>query len=240
MAFFHQIRIPQRDRDFGRFYWFEDGNIKGDAVEYRLTKHLFRGIASQCCAVMALNHCLRKQVPDRWTKDITESTVKSFYSDDCMQSFPTRDEAIPVMTELISVLKVNGFTLDKFRSNDSQTEEILRSNKATSPMKTVGKALHETKSALSILWNVKKDQLMFSLPQEVSDIKWTKRGVLSFLMAIYDPLGLMVPFIIPLKLFFQKLIAKCEWDDALDEEQRHEFAKCISIIQKMETIPVQR
>ena len=56
-------------------------------------------------------------------------------------------------------------------------------------------------------------------PVELSSWKATKRNFLSALVAIFDPLGLIVPLVLPGKLFLQQLwLNKVEWDELLSTE----------------------
>lgn len=46
-----------------------------------------------------------------------------------------------------------------------------------------------------------------------------KRGIISTYSAVYDPLGMLVPFVIRDKVVFQALCNKGkDWDDPLDKE----------------------
>ena len=53
-------------------------------------------------------------------------------------------------------------------------------------------------------------------PTELSTWKATKRNFLSALVAIFDPLGLVAPLVLPGKLFLQQLwLDKVGWDESL-------------------------
>ncbi len=38
---FHQVKVPEEDKDFLRFLWWPDGNTNYPLPEYRMTVHLF-------------------------------------------------------------------------------------------------------------------------------------------------------------------------------------------------------
>ena len=60
-------------------------------------------------------------------------------------------------------------------------------------------------------------------------------------MSLYDPLGLVVPFLLPLKLFVQDLVIHgYGWDEPLREEHDHNLDKCLDNIRKVEKIKVCR
>jgi hypothetical protein len=45
-AMFHQVHVPEADRDLLRFLWWPDGNLKAEPQEYRMTVHLFGATSS--------------------------------------------------------------------------------------------------------------------------------------------------------------------------------------------------
>jgi len=54
----------------------------------------------------------------------------------------------------------------------------------------------------------------------------TPREILSFVSSIWDPLGLVSPFVIRGRMFLQGLWPlKLDWDDVIDEEKLHEWSK---------------
>jgi len=54
----------------------------------------------------------------------------------------------------------------------------------------------------------------------------TPREILSFVSSIWDPLGLVSPFVILGRVFLQGLWPlKLDWDDVIDEEKLHGWTK---------------
>ena len=61
---------------------------------------------------------------------------------------------------------------------------------------------------LGIVWDTKSDHLVFSfenLIESFNNIIPTKRNILSLIAKLYDPIGLIQPIIIKLKLLFQEV-----------------------------------
>ena len=48
------FKVAEKDRDFQRFYWWEDGDISTDPVEFRMTIHLSGAASSPGCANFGL------------------------------------------------------------------------------------------------------------------------------------------------------------------------------------------
>uniref|UniRef100_A0A8R1HRF6 Uncharacterized protein n=1 Tax=Caenorhabditis japonica TaxID=281687 RepID=A0A8R1HRF6_CAEJA len=63
---------------------------------------------------------------------------------------------------------------------------------------------------LGILWSSITDEITIGVLNELPT-NISRRTISSFLSGNYDPLGLLVPILLPIKLFQRKL-----WDDTLD------------------------
>ena len=70
---------------------------------------------------------------------------------------------------------------------------------------------------LGIIWKIKNDTLKVDLVPKT--FPPTKRGVLSQFCTIFDPLGILNPFILELKLIVQELWRwKIEWDSVIPKD----------------------
>ena len=83
------------------------------------------------------------------------------------------------------------------------------------------KIVHPDKfhKVLGILWDFENDDLFFDLKDVGSKSQIsTKRELLKVLSSVYDPLGIISPTIITLKMLFQKIcMTKINWDNILPE-----------------------
>ena len=96
----------------------------------------------------------------------------------------------------------------------------------------------QTFKTLGLLWNSEFDQFLFSLNFCNSD-KFTKRNTLSTIAKIFDPLGLLAPIMILLKIFIQKLWQiKLDWDATLPEVVQIEWLNIISHLDLIRQIKV--
>ena len=69
----------------------------------------------------------------------------------------------------------------------------------------------------------------------------TKREILATIASIYDPLGLMSPTIIKLKIFLQELWEReMDWDDPLDEADIERWKVLTKDLKDLSTIQVPR
>ena len=92
--------------------------------------------------------------------------------------------------------------------------------------------------------NPKKDKVHlgpalteYNVVEELASVKITRRLMLSQIYAVYDPLGILVPLTIKLKLVLQELAedsSKDNWDEEVDGELRE---KCVGALSLMVLAP---
>lgn len=81
--------------------------------------------------------------------------------------------------------------------------------------------------SLGLLWDTETDSFRFTVSSCQSAP--TKRGVLSQVSSVFDPLGVLAPFLLPAKCLMQDLWhKKRSWDEPLDESNRVVWEKWIA------------
>ena len=208
---FHQVNVTPEDCEALRFLWWPGGDLSKEPVEYQMTVHLFGATSSPSCC----SYALKKTAEDNqreFSKQALDTVDRNFYVDDCLKSLPTTEEAIDLVQELPALLSRGGFRLTKWLSNE---REVLSHVPDTERAPCVSLNLEKLpkERALGVQWNTETDTLGFrsgSLKAE------TRRGILSFIAAVYDPLGLIAPVILPPKRILQELCrASRGWDESL-------------------------
>lgn len=209
---FYMVSLPKADRNFLRFLWFDEQNPLGDPVQYRMTVHLFGAKSSPAVA----NFALKKSVQNEINNDVKNIVLDAFYVDDMMKSFENENKASQMVDQIRNSLSNSGFNLTSFSSNSRSILNDLPKDKLSNSLKEInilGEDLpHER--ALGIRWNPERDTMGFSvkLPEQPS----TKRGILSSIFSIYDPLFLASPAVVQAKRLFQiTCFLKLAWDQPL-------------------------
>ena len=72
--------------------------------------------------------------------------------------------------------------------------------------------------ALGVVWNVTADTLTFKSAQKKTPV--TKRGVLSAVSSVFDPLGMLAPWTLRAKVLLQDIWRSgCHWDEPLTDHR---------------------
>ncbi|KRX38427.1 hypothetical protein T05_675 [Trichinella murrelli] len=183
------IGLHKEDRDVTRFLWKEPGDPSHPQT-FRFRRLCFRLTCSPFFAIAAMQHHA-KQNKDKWPK-AAEEVLKNVYVYDLLFSLDDRTETVECVKELKQLTETAGFCLTKWSSNEPT---ILRSL----PEKGVASDC-KPKTALGIVWDNKEDTITSSaICVARSDQQMTKRGMLSAVMMIFDPLRYLSPFLVKAK-----------------------------------------
>ena len=185
---FYQVRVSPSDCDYLRFLWWPDGDLNKDPEEYQMLVHLFGGASSPSCA----NFALKKTAEDNKAAfdTITVETVKrNFYVDDCLKSVVTNPGAVRLVGELREMLSKGGFRLTKWILNSRDVISCVPETERAPSVKNLDLSNNPalTERALGVQWNVQKDTFGY----KINEKEWpmTRRGILSIICSVYDPLG---------------------------------------------------
>lgn len=239
-AMFHQVNVAEEHVDFLRFLWWPEGNLEQDLVEHRMKVHLFGATSSPSCACFAL----RKTAEDSRTifpKEVIDTVSRNFYMDDLLKSLLTEEDAINMVNNLRAICNRGGFNLTKWISNSRKVLQNI-------PEEHKAKNLYEldldrdklpVERALGLQWCIETDSFKFKL--KVKEQPYTKRGLLSVISSVYDPLGFLAPVILPAKLLLQELCrSKCGWDDLIPQSFQLKWKKWLTDLEKVENFEVNR
>ena len=99
-------------------------------------------------------------------------------------------------------LEVGSFSLRKFTSNSAELEKMV--NKNYGMLTEEHNCLLENK-ILGLKWDKFEDSFAFDFTEirEKFDVLLTKCHVVKAIASVYDPLGLLNPVVVQMKIFFQ-------------------------------------
>ena len=230
---FFMIRILSDDRDMLRFLWLEDPfDIASRVLELRFTRLVFGLWPSPAILGTVISQHL-----DRYQSkhpELIQFIKDSFYVDDLITGGETIEDAFHTFQVAKQALAEGGFNMrkrdsnspelrDKIASELGQTEETTCTERATSHLiganNTQGIDQLQTK-LLGIFYDSQADEFTFcfsDLTTQLSKLPANCRSLLKITASIFDPLGLLSPFVIRLKILFQTLYSqRIEWDHLLE------------------------
>ncbi|XP_067047856.1 uncharacterized protein [Acropora muricata] len=235
---YYQVRVPLSDSDVLRFLWWPGNDLDRQPEEYQMGVHLFGAVSSPSCA----NFALRKAADDNLQQFDSEAinTVKrNFYVDDCLKSVPGEGEAIRLTDDLRKLLGKGGFNLTKWVSNSRRVMESLPASERAGTFKDLHDGQLPIERALGVRWDVERDKFCFKI--EVKSKPLTRRGLLSVVCSLYDPLGFVAPIVLPAKVILQDLCRKrLEWDDPIPDDERNRWLSWLEDLQRLEQLSVDR
>ena len=236
---FLQISVNPEERDFLRFLWFDDVFSDNPKIVRNRFARLIFGVNS---SPFLLTGTMRKHISTY--KDIDPDFVRkvteSFHVDDFTGGEFTFENAYELYKKLKLRFNDANFNLRKWRTNHPKLRNLIESfeNEKTTKIE------REPTKHLGILWDDENDELLFQLKDTVQDALTespTKRNVLKVIASFYDPLGIVQPIIVSLKVLFQEICkSKCSWDDVIPDDLRHKWTEMIKELQHIDTIRVKR
>ncbi|WP_204107600.1 hypothetical protein, partial [Streptococcus dysgalactiae] len=235
---FMQVNVAEKDRGALRYLWWPEGKLDAEPVEYQMTRHPFGATSSPFCA----NFALRRTAIDfgkRYDLSVIEAVEQNFYVDDCLVSFATAQEAIRFSTQLNELMKLGGFQLKQWVTNSDEVLKFLPDADAATTTVRMPVPQQEIQRALGIDWNVKNDAFVFHF--QTTDKPLTRRGILSTVSSLFDPLGLIAPLCLPAKQLLQKLCkAKLGWDQPLPSEDLASWNKWVTFMLQLGEMRIER
>ena len=140
------------------------------------------------------------------------SLSRGFYVDDLLISTTDVKQAGILQQEARQLLAKGGFNLTKWGSSHEDVLLDVPVEERGPAFKEIGQPTLDR--ALGVHWNPEADYFTFVTQPRVSP--FTKRGILSQLSSLYDPMGIASPFILRARLIFQQLCRQhSDWDDDL-------------------------
>ena len=145
---------------------------------------------------------------------------------DYLESSPTANEASNKANGLVKVLALSGFKVTKFVSNVPVPSIPIEVDPKSDNRTTVEKEKESPTAAkfshvFGLKWNHSTDTLAVSRGTSPNtDRNVTQRVILSLVSAVFDPIGLVAPFIIKARLLLKDIwmLSGQQWDDNLPDD----------------------
>ena len=232
---FHAIHIPLREQMTHLFLW---RNLKVDQYPctYAMTAVNMGDRPSSAIAQIALRKSAEQASPEYETAAST--IIKNSYMDDIPASTDGPSDSNKLMNEIDAILEPRGFKIKEWIATGSKVESGKMISSGNTECRTDG-----TEGVLGIKWEPDVDVFRFDAIQIMVDETVTKRNVLSMISKIFDPVGLLTPFTVKLKVFMRKIWAmapKLGWDERLPTNLKSEWEVLAEEMSSISTIAFKR
>ncbi|XP_035230524.1 uncharacterized protein LOC118202452 [Stegodyphus dumicola] len=241
---FLQIVLAEKDRDAVRFLFVKNidtplQNTDDQLEVYRFKRVLFGVNSSPFLLAATIKLHIQKYrnvYPD--TFQILDTCM---YVDDLVTGADDVSEALKTSREAKEIMRGAGMNLRKWVTNDYHlAKKWEEENFDIHPLSSNERIL----KVLGIQWNIQEDNLSIEtscLTKISRRKKSTKRFILQTAGKIYDPLGLITPFTVRIKLLLQKLwLRKLPWDEELPSDLNDEWSQWCSELSELSNISVPR
>lgn len=230
-AMFHAFYLNPEHRDFLRFYWYAGNDGNRELVLYRARVHIFGNRPSPAVATFGLRHATQRA---QSTSEVAMNFLKrKVCVDDGLGSADSVQEAIHILTEARKILNKFNIRLHKITASNSEILDAFPVSEHVESVVSMENEGIQLPRTLGVAWDSVTDS--FVIQVEIPERPFTKRGVLSTINTIFDPLGVVSPVtlagrliqrsIIPGKERESACLQQCGWDDQLPEH----FAKAWKI-----------
>ena len=222
---FHSIELHNDHRKFVKFFWFTDGQLR----TYQFKRVPFGLTCSPFLLYTVIHHHLKKYVDQ--CSNTTNIISHSMYVDDLITSFHHSEDIPKFQMEVKEIFSNAGMNMTKWASSCSKLQ-----GDDWEPITT------DKKSVLGMAWDRDTDTLYIKGHVSYNpSLNVTKRLVSSMLSAIFDPLGLVTPVMLPLKRLLRDLwMSKYDWDDTLNEEHSKQFLSSLKYCERLKGLTFER
>lgn len=237
---FHQVKVSKAFRDLLHFLWWENGDTSTQPREYQMTVHLFVATSSPGCS----NFTLKSTANDN-ERDIGSTAANAlredFYVDDGLKSVPSVDEAVQLIEDAKEMCKRGGFRLHKFTSNSKEVISSVALEDRAEEIKNIDldQDVLPIEHVLGIQWC--NENNCFSFRITLKDKPCTRRGMLSTVSSIFDPLGFVAPILLEGKKMLLELCKEnTGWEDRVPAELKAKWERWRSNLPLLQEFSVPR
>lgn len=233
---YRQIEILPEFRKYQHVLWRASPHDK--LLEYELNTVTY---GMNCAPYLALR-VLQVIASDDCAEfdHVHNALTRQTYVDDICVGADTIPEVLQLQSDLTVVLQKSGLELKKWASNTPAVLDAVPSaDRVGTPMSFENADSYGTK-VLGLEWRPDGDYLSCALSLEPSPV-YTKRGILSLVARIFDPLGVFGPAVFLAKTIMQRTWQyNLSWDEPLPAKIHAGWSAFISDLPALLTIRVPR
>ena len=232
--------VVEQHRCMLKCLWWPDGDYTKNLKEYEMCVHVFGAVSSGSCA----SYALRKTASENegsYGRMAAETLKRNFYVDDMLKSTPNTNSGVELTKNVVAMCKAGGFNLTKFVSTEKNILNSLPHSKVAPILREydLSKGTLLIERALGVLWCIESDELKFRI--EFHDTPLSRKGMLSTISSVYDPSGIVGPFILPGRKVLQEVVhEKKSWNEKVSDQHRMKWQKWKTKLHMLEDVRIPR
>ena len=238
-SMFHRVHVPDSDTNLLRFLWFKDDNPDGEFMVMRMRSHVFGAVSSSSVASFALR-CCAEEGQARYP-EAADVLLRKTYVDDALCATDSVESAVQVAHDLKELCREAAFNMTKFTSNRQAFLREIPVNDRGKNVKSLDLEVDSLVSerALGLKWSPDDDLFSFQFVDKKRPV--TRRGVLSTVSSVFDPLGIVSPVTLLGRVLLQKLCMRSYgWDDPLPEDLSEEWQQWLARASELDSVQLDR
>ena len=222
---FYNFYLPKDDRDYMRFFFYENNDPQSRLIPYRAKVHLFGASSSPAAASFGLRYAAQ----NTQLKDVDAAKdfiLDSFYVDDGVTSVDSVDQGVKILLNTKKLLREFDINVHQFSSSSPEVLNALPKEDVAENLRQISFDESPSHRTLGVVWNLALDS--FVVNAEIPETSFTKRGILAAVNSFFDPLGIASPVILggrliqrmvlPTKDKLDAQLEACQWDDPLPDK----------------------
>ena len=225
---FLQVVVDPCDRDSLRLLWRRGEHI----VIYRFNRLPFGLSSSPFILAATLKHLFEES---QYDNEEIQAILRSFYVDDLVSSEDSEEEVLKRRDHVQGKLEEASMKICKWNSNSL----VLKGFFASSEVDT----LPNEESVLGMVWDTVRDVISVNNSRVVKNLSNnnTKEELYSVIAQVFDPMGLLSPFVFLAKILLHKAcLAKLDWKSKLPPGLNQEWEVWKADISKINEIQYDR
>ncbi|XP_048586639.1 uncharacterized protein LOC125568412 [Nematostella vectensis] len=246
---FHSFHLNPEHRNFLRFLWFENNDPEARIIEYRMNVYLFGNGPSPAVATFGLRATVNDG-EEKCSEAVRQFVNRNFYVDDGLVSVSTPKEAVQLVTNTQAALATRNLRLHKVVSNSVEVVQSFPAEDRAKNLKDLDLSHDDlpAQRSLGVYWELQSDSFAYRVSPP--DKPFTRRGVLSVVNSVYDPLGHAAPVMLQGKKILQRLIAMGKkpednsdppgWDDPLPPVMKDKWTQWRESLTSLQGVNVPR
>lgn len=233
---YRQIMVLPEYRPLQHILWRSSPHEK--LIEYELNTVTY---GMNCAPYLALRVLRSIALDDcKGNESVRNALLFQTYVDDICVGGDTIEETLTLQSQLVSVLSDSCLELKKWSSNvHSVLSTVPVEDRTCGPLPFNTLDESGTK-VLGLQWLPTEDVFQCTLILDSPPV-YTKRGMLSCIARIFDPLGLFGPAIFKAKHIMQRTwVAKLSWDSPLPPDIHRDWSLFVAELSMLTTLRVPR